>query len=141
MHANDEITTHQLARPVELRSKTPAGVVQEVYGVLLAHNAVRRVMHEAALRADIDPRDLSFTHALRVVREAAAVMRDARTQMLQNLYAAVLLSIAAGRLPPRDGRVNPRVVKVRSTSFPKKKPEHYRPPRPKPFADSIVLLN
>jgi hypothetical protein len=51
-----------------LRSKTPELVRQEVWGLLLAHFAVRGLMHEAALRADEDPDRLSFSHAVRVVR-------------------------------------------------------------------------
>ena len=53
---------------VVLRSKTPELVRQEVWGLLLAHFAVRGLMHEAALRADEDPDRLSFSHAVRVVR-------------------------------------------------------------------------
>jgi hypothetical protein len=141
--ANDEITTHQLARAAttELRSRTPAGVVQEVYGVLLAHNAVRALMHEAALSIDVDPRTLSFTHAVRVVRETVPLMRAARAELLPALYGAMLGLIAQAVLPPRDGRINPRVVKVKMSSFKKKRPEHYKVPKPKPFAGSIVMLN
>lgn len=141
--ANDEITTHQLARAAttELRSRTPAGVVQELYGVLLAHNAVRALMHEAALTVDVDPRRLSFTHAVRVVREAIPLMRCARAELLPALYAGMLAHMAQGVLPPRDGRINPRVVKVKMSSFKKKRPEHYKVPKPKAFADSIVMLN
>jgi len=51
-----------------LRSKTPDLVRQEFWGLLLAHFAVRGLMHEAALRADEDPDRLSFLHAVRVVR-------------------------------------------------------------------------
>jgi Transposase DDE domain len=51
-----------------LRSKTPELVRQEVWGLLLAHFAVRGLMHEAALQADEDPDRLSFSHAVRVVR-------------------------------------------------------------------------
>jgi hypothetical protein len=51
-----------------LRSKTPELVRQEFWGLLLAHFAVRGLMHEAALRAAEDPDRLSFLHAVRVVR-------------------------------------------------------------------------
>ena len=51
-----------------LRSKTPELVRQEFWGLLLAHFAVRGLMHEAALKADEDPDRLSFSHAVRVVR-------------------------------------------------------------------------
>jgi hypothetical protein len=53
---------------VVLRSKAPEPVRQEVWGLLLAHSAVRGLMHEAALRADEGPDRLSFSHAVRVVR-------------------------------------------------------------------------
>jgi hypothetical protein len=53
---------------VVLRSKTPELVRQEFWGLLLAHFAVRGLMHEAALKADEDPDCLSFSHAVRVVR-------------------------------------------------------------------------
>jgi hypothetical protein len=56
-----------------LRSKTPDLVRQEFYGLILAHFAVRGLMHEAALRANEDPDRLSFVHAVRVVRRKLAV--------------------------------------------------------------------
>jgi hypothetical protein len=51
-----------------LRSQTPALVRQEVWGLLLAHFAVRGLIHEAALQANEDPDRLSFLHAVRVIR-------------------------------------------------------------------------
>jgi hypothetical protein len=66
--ALDELKTHLRGAQVVLRSKTPALVRQEVWGLLLAHFAVRGLMHEAALQADEDPDQLSFLHAVRVIR-------------------------------------------------------------------------
>jgi hypothetical protein len=66
--ALDELKTHLRGAQVVLRSKTPELVRQEFWGLLLAHFAVRGLMHEAALRADEDPDRLSFLHAVRVVR-------------------------------------------------------------------------
>jgi hypothetical protein len=51
-----------------LRSKTPDLIRQEFYGLMMAHFAIRGLMHEAALRAEVDPDRLSFIHAVRVVR-------------------------------------------------------------------------
>jgi hypothetical protein len=139
---NDEITTHQLNRPVELRSRKPAGVVQELYGVLIAHNAVHAAMHEAALAIDVDPRTLSFMSAVRLIRDAIPVMRNAPTERLPAIYCGLILAIAQGLLPPRDNRINPRVVKVlRPSNFPAKRPEHCHAPQPhKPFKESIRIL-
>ena len=66
--AFDELKTHLRGRNIVLRSRTPELVVQEFYGLLLAHYAVRGLMHEAALGADIDPDTISFVHTVRVVR-------------------------------------------------------------------------
>jgi Insertion element 4 transposase N-terminal/Transposase DDE domain len=63
-----ELKTQLRGARAVLRSKTPELVRQEVWGLLLAHFAVRGLMHEAALRADEDPDRLSFSHAVRVVR-------------------------------------------------------------------------
>jgi len=67
--ALDELKTHlRGGAHIVLRSKTPDLVRQEFWGFLLAHFAVRGLMHEAALAADEDPDRLSFTHAVRVIR-------------------------------------------------------------------------
>lgn len=66
--AFDELKTHLRGARIVLRSKTPDLVRQEFYGLLLAHFAVRGLMHEAALSAGDDPDRLSFLHAVRVIR-------------------------------------------------------------------------
>jgi hypothetical protein len=66
--ALDELKTHLRGARIVLRSKTPDLVRQEFYGLLMAHFAVRALMHEAALAANVDPDRLSFLHAVRVVR-------------------------------------------------------------------------
>ncbi len=70
--ALDELKTHLRGSQIVLRSKTPDLVRQEFYGLLMAHYAIRSLMHEAALRADEDPDRLSFLHAVRVVRRKLA---------------------------------------------------------------------
>jgi hypothetical protein len=63
-----ELKTHLRGSRIVLRSKTPDLVKQEFYGLMMAHFAVRGLMHEAALKADEDPDKLSFLHAVRVIR-------------------------------------------------------------------------
>jgi len=70
--ALDELKTHLRGSRIVLRSKTPDLVKQEFYGMMMAHFAVRGLMHEAALKADVDPDRLSFLHAIRVVRRKIA---------------------------------------------------------------------
>jgi hypothetical protein len=72
--ALDELKTHLRGAKIVLRSKTPELVVQEFYGLLLAHFAVRGLMHEAALQADEDPDRLSFVHSIRVIRRKLPLM-------------------------------------------------------------------
>jgi hypothetical protein len=71
--AFDELKTHLRGVKIVLRSKTPDLVRQEFYGLLMAHFAIRGLMHEAALKADEDPDRLSFLHAVRVIRRKMAV--------------------------------------------------------------------
>lgn len=66
--ALDELKTHLRGARIVLRSKTPDLVRQEFHGLMMAHFAVRSLIHDAALRADEDPDRLSFLHAVRVIR-------------------------------------------------------------------------
>jgi Insertion element 4 transposase N-terminal/Transposase DDE domain len=89
----DELKTHLRGAQIVLRSKTPDLVRQEFFGLMMAHFAVRGLMHEAALKADEDPDRLSFLHSVHVVQR-----RMAR-------YAAIPPS-AEKSLPRSDPRRN-----------------------------------
>jgi hypothetical protein len=73
----DEFKTHLRANSTVLRSKTPDLVLQEMWGLLMAHFAIRQLMTQAAWPRGLDPDALSFTHAVRVIKrklpQAAAV--------------------------------------------------------------------
>lgn len=136
----DEIKTHLRDRPV-LRSQTVAGVVQEIEGLLLAHYVVRALMVEAAKRDGIDPRRLSFTGTLQILRcrmlECPKSERGVRAW-----YKDLLKEIAAEKLDPRRDRVNPRVIKRKMSKWPKKQPCHRQYPQPKKsFRQSIEMLD
>ena len=137
---NDELKTHQLHRLAHLRSRTPCGILQEMYGILLAYNAVRFLMHEAALSADIEPRRLSFIHAVRVLRETAPLLRAAPPARLPTFYAGMIAHIARGVLPLRDNRINPRVIKKKMSNFPKKRAEHYHIQHPQASFEQAVRV-
>ena len=64
----DELKTHLKGRQTLLRSRTPDLIRQEFYGLIMAHFAVRGLIHEAALTGEVDPDELSFIHAVRVIR-------------------------------------------------------------------------
>jgi hypothetical protein len=74
--ALDEFKTHLRGARTVLRSQTPELVKQEVYGILLAHFALRGLMHQAALRGGRDPDRVSFTHTVNVVRRTLPRFAD-----------------------------------------------------------------
>jgi hypothetical protein len=98
-----ELKTRLRGARMVLRSRTPELVRQEFWGLLLAHFAVRGLMHEAALRADEDPDRLSFLHAVRVVRRKPPVFAA-----LPPSGQARPARGGAGRDPGGAGREQPR---------------------------------
>ena len=89
--ALDELKTHQRGPGVVLRSKHPDGVCQEVWAHLLVHYAIRTLMQQAALDAEVDADRLSFTRSLHIAR------RQVTSQ-------AALSPPAAGQGDPAGGR-------------------------------------
>jgi len=122
----DEIKTHlcdcaTVNRPVVFRSKTPDRVVQELWGMLIAYNAVRKTMHEAARRKELDARRVSFTSATERVREATYEMMRLPTARLPARYEQMLIAIARVVVPKRAGRSFPRAVKIKMSCYPLKR--------------------
>jgi hypothetical protein len=78
----DELKTHLLGRKTPIRSLNPREVVQEVYGLLLGHWAVRCLMVQAAQQAGISPLRLGFTGTLKVIRSAIPEFQNAPTEQL-----------------------------------------------------------
>ncbi|WP_442942538.1 IS4 family transposase [Nostoc sp.] len=66
----DELKVHLLGRKTLIRSLNPREVVQEIYGWLLGHWAVRSLMFQVAESAHISPFRLSFTGTLNVIRRS-----------------------------------------------------------------------
>lgn len=135
----DELKTHQRERPV-LRSQTPAGVVQEIYGLLLGHFVIRKLMCEAADLAGCAPRELSFVNTLKILR--CRLPEAPRSEpRLSRWYNNLLREVSEERLEPRRDRVNPRVIKRKMSNWPKKRAKHRNSPQPtKSFRKSIVML-
>lgn len=123
-----------------LRSRTPAGVVQELYGLLLGHYVVRVLMQEAASRRGLDPERLSFTAAVKVLRcRLPECPRSRRGR--GRWYASLLEEVGEEVLPGRRHRINPRVIRRKMSNWLKKRPEHRNYPQPaKEFRQAIVLL-
>ena len=139
--AFDEIETHQQPAVPILRSRKPVGVLQEMYALLIAHYAVRALMHQAAQEAGLAPTRLSFVRALRLVEQALVdfALFDAQTH--PKLRAQLIQDLTAKRLPQRRNRINPRVVKRKMSNFDLKRPEHKNVQQPsKPFEMAVLLI-
>jgi Transposase DDE domain/Insertion element 4 transposase N-terminal len=138
----DEFKTHEMERTV-LRSQTPAGVVQEIYGLLLAHYIVRTLMYQAANSNNAEqsnPLRLSFTGTLKILRCRLPEFPRGRQQQ-RRWWEELIEEIAQETIPSRRNRINPRVIKQKMSKWKKKRPEHLSSPQPtKAFSRSIVLL-
>jgi len=140
----DEQKTHQDPRrptkPAHLRSETPAGVVQEVYALSLAHFVLRSLMFAAAEKTALDPDRLSFTGCFHVLQCRLPECESCSDATLQHWYECLLEELADQRLPPRANRINPRVIKRKMSKWPKKRPHHRRPTGlRKTFAETVFM--
>lgn len=119
----DETRTHQRLAAHPLRSQTPLGVLQELYGLQLAHYAVRSLMATSAAQANLDPDRLSFTHAIHVLHDAIALLPLVPTPARPAVFQQVLAELRqpSSLLPPRRLRFNPRVLKRSQTKFRRKR--------------------
>lgn len=113
----DEIKTDILDSEATIRSQTPAGVLQELWAVLLVYNLVRREMEQMANEAGVEPTRISFVAALRLIHDellwCAIASPGAIPRHLANLRRSLKLFI----LPPRRQRTYDRVVKLKSTNY------------------------
>jgi hypothetical protein len=126
----DEVKTHLLDRQEAIRSKTPEGVRQELWGIAIAYNLVRVEMERAAIEAGVPPTRISFVGALAMIREefmwlvSPRVTPGAIPASLQRLRKRLKRLV----LPPRRSeRSYPRVVKLKMSNYPRKRPTPRRP--------------
>ena len=123
-NALDELKTHPRGERRVLRSKRPDLVRQEFHGLILAHYAVRGLMHEAALKADEDPDRLSYVHAVRactpvrVIRRKMATCAALPPQALADCHEEVIAEILEERVVSSRGRRNPRAIKRKLAKWP-----------------------
>ena len=135
----DEIKTHERAQRKVLRSKTPEGVRQEIYGIYLAHYAVRVLLAEAAVEAELDPDRLSFTEGLFELTEMISLAltlepEEATAPLLERLRH----KMAGHVLPARRLRINRREIKQ---IYNKYKPKKRQVPPPEPFDPEDQFLD
>jgi hypothetical protein len=120
--AFDEIKTHTLEREETLRSRTPARVYQEVWGLAIGYNLVRLAMARAAAQVGLPPLRLGYRHALMLIREfwrlaAITTGPGLLPRRIENLHDELALLV----LPPRRQRRYPRAVKIKMSNYPRKR--------------------
>jgi hypothetical protein len=143
--AFDEQKAHQdpprVTKPAHLRSETPAGVIQEIYALSLGHLVIRSLMCEAAATAGLDPDRLSFTGSFQVLKCRLPECDARAPATFDGWYRGLLWEIQDERTEPRRDRINPRVIKRKISKWPKKRPEHRRPPPlKKAFRETVVMI-
>lgn len=121
----DEVKTHLLDREEAIRSRSPEGVRQELWGIAIAYNLIRLEMERAAKEAAVPPTRISFMAAMALIKDEIgrlhgaglalgtipARLRDLR----QNLKRLVLPE-------RRTERAYPRAVKIKMSNYPRKRP-------------------
>jgi len=140
----DEQKTHQdprrATKPAQLRSETPAGVLQELYALSLGHFVIRSLMSEAAGTAGLDPDALSFTGCFQILKCRLPECESTTPAKFEAWYRGVLWEMQAERTDPRRNRINPRVIKRKMSKWKKKRPEHrHLPPLKKTFPEAVVM--
>jgi len=99
-----------------LRARTPCGVAQEIYALLVTYQALRIAISDAVLtRPDVDPDRASFSIALHVARDqlitAMGVLTDTNPNTGIDLVGELGRRVLDHLMPARRSRTNPRVVK------------------------------
>jgi hypothetical protein len=142
----DEQKTHQdprrATKPAQLRSETPAGVIQEVYALSLGHFVIRSLMFEAAATVGLDPDRLSFTGCFQVLKCRLPECDGTTSGRFEAWYRGLLWEMQGERTDLRRNRINPRVIKRKMSKWEKKRPEHrHLPPLQKTFPETVVMLH
>jgi hypothetical protein len=118
----DEVKTHTLERTETLRSKAPQRVLQELWGLGIAYNLVRREMLHVATRLHLPPARLSFRHSLMLIRTFLVSAWFASPGVLPKRLEALHEELALLVLPKRRPRRYPREVKIKMSNYAKKAP-------------------
>lgn len=115
--AYDEIKTHTLERQETIRSQSPERVRQELLGLMIAYNLVRREMEVMATRLKLPANRISFQATLMLTRDLFYWAEVASPGKLPAMLAAMRLKLDAFVLPPRRERRYPRVLKMRLAKY------------------------
>ena len=113
---------------------------KELYGLLIAHFIIRKLAFQAAAKAEVSPRRISFTGVLNVLRARLPEVARSR-QLIDDWYDCLVEEISLEVLEPRRNRINPRVIKRPQSKWPKKRQKHRNlPSLAHTFEETIVLV-
>jgi len=120
----DEMKTDMLDRLETIRSKSPAAVAQEMWGVLTAYNLVRLEMERIADELQVAPTRISFVASLRFFVEQWLWASTTKTPgAIPKRLGTMRDRIRRFVLPPRrPERVFPRAVKLKMSNYDRKRP-------------------
>lgn len=127
----DEVKTHLLDREEAIRSRSPEGVRQELWGIAIAYNLIRLEMERAAKEAKLPPTRISFMAALALIKDEIGRLRGERLALgtipdrLKDLRKNLKRLVLPER---RTERVYPRAVKIKMSNYPRKRPTPRRRP-------------
>lgn len=115
--AYDEIKTQTLERRETIRSQSPDRVRQEIWGLMIAYNLVRREMEGMASKLDLPANRISFQTTLMMMRDLFCWAEVASPGKLPLMIAEMRLKLETFVLPPRRNRRYPRVRKMRLAKY------------------------
>jgi hypothetical protein len=95
-----------------LRARTPGGIEQEIYALLITYQALRTAIADAASTVPgADPDRASFTVALNAARGQVILAAGVTAGAVTDLAGKIGRSVLASLMPSRRLRISPRVVK------------------------------
>lgn len=142
--AFDEIKTH-LATPPSgavqstFRSRSPALVMQEAYGLFIAYNLIRATIAQAARQSNINARDISFVGAIHAIDRRAASIEQLHGLAREAAWLELLAEISSRKTRKRRQRQYPRVLRVKISRFPRKRSWHRQ--RKSQLVEKLKLVN
>lgn len=119
-----EVKTDMLDRIETIRSRSPAAVSQELWGILIAYNLVRLEMERIADELGVAPTRISFTAALRFfVEQWQWAAMTSTPGAIPKRLATMRERIRRFVLPPRrPERSYPRAVKLKMSNYDRNRP-------------------
>jgi len=125
-----EIKTRQCATlkgqtPTVFRSKTAELVEQELFAILITYNCIRQLMYQAGEVHLSEPRLLSFFDVLQLIIDAVPIISIVKQKQLPFTLNYLIDLIGQSNIDrPKRPRVNPRVIKIKSSKFNRKNASH-----------------